>query len=161
MHQFREGQFREAFADQKGIGSSREARVTSHSLDAPIYSMQDHRKLHVWARAHALAIAARRATREFPPSGYASLQSQIVRAAESVLFNIIEGCGGRTPKDFAKFLDTSIKSTMELEGELELAKDYGALGHREWGTLSQEVVEVRRMLCGLRTKVLAGPVVTG
>jgi len=119
--------------------------------------MQDHRKLHVWVRAHALAIAVRRATRGFPPSGYTALQSQIVRAAESVLFNIIEGCGGRTPKDFAKFLDSSIKSTMELEGELELAKDYGVLKSREWEMLTMEAVEIRRMLCGLRARVLSKP----
>lgn len=116
--------------------------------------MQDHRKLDVWARAHAHCIAVRRATRAFPRRGYAALESQTARAAESVLFNIIEGCGTRTPKDFARFLDSSIKSSKELEGQLDLAKDYGVMKAREWESLVQETVEIRRMLCGLRATVL-------
>ncbi|CAN5595126.1 hypothetical protein BH23GEM1_BH23GEM1_05360 [soil metagenome] len=119
--------------------------------------MQDHRKLCVWARAHAQCIAVRRATRAFPRRGYAALESQTARAAESVLFNIIEGCGTRTPKDFARFLDTSIKSSKELEGQLELAKDYGVLGTRQWNELTRETIEIRRMLCGLRSRVLSKP----
>lgn len=119
--------------------------------------MQDHRKLDVWARAHALCIAVRRATRAFPRRGYAGLESQTARAAESVLFNIIEGCGTRTPKDFARFLDSSIKSSKELEGQLELAKDYGVLKLREWSALAAETVEIRRMTYGLRAKVLGKP----
>ncbi len=119
--------------------------------------MQDHRKLDVWARAHVHCIAVRRATRAFPRRGYAALESQTARAAESVLFNIIEGCGTRTAKDFAKFLDSSIKSSKELEGQLELAKDYGVLKVREWNALTQETIEIRRMLCGLRARVLRKP----
>jgi four helix bundle protein len=55
---------------------------------------------------------------------------------------------------FARFLDISIKSTSELESQLELAKDYGVLNDRHWQTLTRETVNVRRMLCGLRAKVL-------
>lgn len=123
--------------------------------------MQDHRKLHVWKRAHGLALNLRRATRNFPATGYRSLQSQMVRAAESVLFNIVEGCGNSSQKEFARFLEISIKSSMELEGELELARDYGVLDRREWVALTAETVEVRRMLCGLRAKVIGRPVLTG
>ena len=117
--------------------------------------MQDHRTLRVWAKSHALAVEVRRATRRFPRSGYGALQSQITRSAESVLFNIVEGCGCRGEKEFARFLDISIKSTAELECQLELAKDYGILGNREYQTLAKEAVDIRRMLCGFRTKVLS------
>ncbi len=119
--------------------------------------MQDHRKLDVWARAHAHCIVVRRATRAFPRRGYAPLHSETTRAAESILFNIIEGCGTRTPKEFAKFLDSSIKSSKELEGQLELAKDYGVLKIGQWNALTNETVEIRRMLCGLRANVLRKP----
>lgn len=74
-----------------------------------------------------------------------------------MLFNIIEGCGTRTAKDFARFLDSSIKSSKELEGQLELAKDYGVLKPREWNALATETIEIRRMTCGLRAKVLGKP----
>ena len=117
--------------------------------------MQDQRRLRVWKKAHALAIEVRRATRVFPRTGYGSLQSQMIRAAESIVFNIVEGCGGRSPKEFVRFLDISIKSTSELECQLELAKDYGVLNEHHWQTLTKKTIDVRRMLCGLRAKVLA------
>ena len=116
--------------------------------------MRDHRRLLIWARSHALAVEVRRATRRFPRAGYGPLQSQTTRAAESVVLNIVEGCGASSPKDFARFLDHSIKSTAELESQLELAKDYGALGSREYRTLTRETVEIRRMICTYRAKVL-------
>jgi len=78
----------------------------------------------------------------------------MTRAAESVMFNIVEGCGARSAKDFARFLDISIKSTSELECQLELAKDYGALAQREYRALTAEAVEIRRMICGYRAKVM-------
>ena len=116
--------------------------------------MQDYRKLRVWDKAHTLALAVRSATRRFPRAGYGSLQSQMVRAAESVVLNIVEGSGGRTSREFARFLDIAIKSTRELEAQLELAKDYGALPKHTWQTLTTETTDTRRMLSGLRAKVL-------
>ena len=119
--------------------------------------MQDYRKLRVWDKAHTLALAVRSATRRFPRSGYASLQSQMVRAAESVVLNIVEGCGSRSSKEFGRFLDIAVKSTTELESQLELAKDYGALAQHNWETLTSQTIDTRRMLCGLRARVLAAP----
>jgi four helix bundle protein len=119
--------------------------------------MQDHRKLRVWQKSHELAIATRKATRSFPRAGYGSLQSQITRAAESVVLNIAEGCGSTSQREFARFLDISIKSSVELEAQLELAKDYGALNDSTWNDLLPLVINARRMLCGLRTKVRVNP----
>lgn len=116
--------------------------------------MQDYRRLRVWRKAHALALIVRRATHRFPRTGYASLKSQVTRAAESVPFNIVEGCGSHSQKEFARFLEISIKSTSELEYQLLLAKDYGVLVPDKWQTLTEETVDTRRMLCGLRAKVI-------
>ena len=116
--------------------------------------MQDFRRLLVWRRAHELALNVRRGIRSFPRSERGSLKSQMVNAGESIAFNIVEGCGSRSPKEFARFLDISIKSTLELESQLQLATDCGVLQRREWSLLSAETVEIRRMLCGLRRKVL-------
>ena len=118
--------------------------------------VQDFRRLQVWERAHWLAINVRRATRTFPRSGYASLKSQIVSAAESVPFNIVEGCGAHSRRDFAKFLDVSIKSSTELEYGIQLARDNGVLTLEKWRVLSAEIIEIRKMLCAFRRKVLEG-----
>ena len=124
--------------------------------------MQDHRKLRVWTEACALAVDIRRTTRQFPKTGYVSVQSQMVRAAESVVFNIAEGCGSRTQKELARFLDICIKSTSEVEAQLELCNRYGVLNDREWVRLAGDVVRLRRQLCVLRAKVLglSGPTAT-
>ena len=119
--------------------------------------MQDHRRLRVWKHAHDLAVEIRCATAEFPTSGYASMQSQMVRAAESIVFNIAEGCGARSQREFARFLGISIKSSFELEAQCELAKDYGALSISTWQKLDNLVVGTRRMIFALRKKVLTSP----
>ena len=108
----------------------------------------------IWKRAHNLAIAVRRATRRFPRRDFAALRNQANRASESVVFTIVEGCGTSSQREFARFLDMSLKSATELEEQLELAKDFGVLAHAEWQALSAELIEIRRMTCGLRAKVL-------
>ena len=116
--------------------------------------MQDFRRLIVWARAHAFALDVRRAVRAFPRSGYAELRSQLTAAAESIAHNIVEGAAASSRKEFARFLDVSIKSTSEAEYQLQLAHDYEILSDEVWRSLTEEVIEIRRMLYGLRRAVL-------
>jgi len=54
----------------------------------------------------------------------------------------------------ARFVDMSIKSTKELEYQLLLARDYGVLPRKEWKIHTVETIDIRRMLCGLRRRVL-------
>lgn len=116
--------------------------------------MQDFRKLRVWRKAHILALRVRPATRTFPKTGYSALKSQMTTAAESIAFNIVEGCGTDSQKEFARFLEISIKSSSELEYQLQLATDYGVLPPPQSTKLTKRTVDVRKMLCGLRKKVL-------
>jgi four helix bundle protein len=81
----------------------------------------------------------------------------MVNAAESIAFNIVEGCGSTSSKEFARFLDISIKSTCELEYQLQLATDCGLLSRLVGSRLGVETVEIRRMLCVLRRRVLDAP----
>lgn len=115
--------------------------------------MQDYRRLIVWQKAHALAVAVRGITRDFGPQGLRALQSQCVRAAESIVFNISEGCGADSQREFARFLDIAIKSCSEVQAQLDLASGYRAIGHSEWEALDAQVIEVRKMLCGLRRRI--------
>jgi len=119
--------------------------------------MQDFRKLDVWRKAHALALDVRRVTKGFPRSGYTSQRSQILRAAESIPTNIVEGCFTSSQKEFARFLEVSIKSAGEVEYQLQLAYDCGVLHNRNWQSLTADTIEVRRMALGLRRKVLRPP----
>ncbi len=119
--------------------------------------MQDYQRLDVWKRAHQHALHVRRATERFPKIGYASLKSQVTSAAESIPFNIVEGCGAESRKELARFLTISIKSSSELQYQLFLTRGYGVLDADSWEKLTDETIEIRRMLCGLRKKVLGPP----
>jgi len=79
----------------------------------------------------------------------------MVSSAESVAFNIVEGCGAFSAREFARFLEMSIKSAMELEYQLQLAHENGVLAQSSWVDLTRETIEVRRMLFGLRKAVLS------
>ena len=124
-------------------------------VTAEIASMQDFRRLLVWQRAHELVLGVRRAVRQFPRSERGSLKFQMVNTAESIAFNIVGGCGSASVKEFGRFLDISVKSSCELEYQLQLTTDSGLLSARIVKPQSTETVEVRRMLCGLRKQVIA------
>ena len=118
--------------------------------------MQDYRRLSVWKKAHAHVLSVRDSTNRFPRSGYSSLKLQLIKSSESIPFNIVEGCGARTQAEFARFLDISIKSASETEYQLELARDYSVMTVSDWEKLSNATIEIRKMLCGLRKRVLEG-----
>jgi len=117
--------------------------------------MQDFHHIRAWQRAHALAIAIHKLARGFSRLGYANLRSQLTRSADGIGETIIEGCGADTNKEFARFLDMSIKSANETEGHLLKARDLELISLDVWRKHSTETVEVRKMTFGYRKKVLA------
>src|SRR4051794_12407901 len=116
--------------------------------------MRDYHRLEIWRRAHALAIAIHKAARRLRGSEFAALRSQLTRAADSIATNIVEGCGAATVREFARFLDISIKSASETEYHLLSAKDRHALPDHEWQKHSSEAVEIRRMTYAYRQRLL-------
>ena len=117
--------------------------------------MQDFHKLRAWNEAHRLALAIKRITSRFPKVDYGTLRNQMVRAAESIADNIAEGCGAATNAEFARYLDMAIKSSSELESQIERAHGYGPSRDREHEGLATLVRDTRKMTWGLRKKVLA------
>jgi len=119
--------------------------------------MQDFKRIKAWQRAHALFIAIDKATRGFLRRRYANLRSQLTRAADSIGSNIVEGCGADSNKEFARFLDMSIKSANEVEYRLLEARDLDLLDQPTWQGFNDETIEVRKMIFGYRKKVLRSP----
>lgn len=116
--------------------------------------MQDFRKLRAWRQALALAINVRQATNRFPRRGYADLKSQMTRSAESIVHTIVEGCGAVSQREFARFLEMSIKSSTELEGQLLMARAYQVLPTADFRSLESQTIDVRRAVINLRKRVL-------
>ena len=115
--------------------------------------MQDYRKLAVWTKAHALALEINRLAEAIPRTNNSGLISQIRRAALSIPANIAEGCGRAGNRDFAKFLQIAIGSAVELEYHLQFAGESSQIPHDEFVVRSAEVVQIRKMLCGLLRRV--------
>jgi len=115
--------------------------------------MRDYRKLKVWEKAHPLVLAVYFATKRFPVEEMYGVTSQLRRAVISISANIVEGCGRRTSADFARFLSISIASTNEVEYFLLLSKDLNYLNEGEDTALQNQLVEIRKMLMSLITKV--------
>jgi len=68
---------------------------------------------------------------------------------------IAEGCGAASQREFARFLDMSIKSTSETQHHLLDACAKGLMSREECEEFVDEAVQIRRMTYGLRAKVLA------
>ena len=117
--------------------------------------MQDFRNLKVWGKAHALTLDVYRASKSFPRDEMYGLTSQMRRASVSVGSNIAEGACRNGDADFARFLQMAAGSASEVEYHLLLARDLELLKASDYQRLSDEVVEVKRMLAALMKKLRA------
>lgn len=115
--------------------------------------MQDFRHIKAWQRAHALAVALHKRARNFSRLGYSRLRAQLTGAADSIGDTIAEGAGAATAKEFARFLDMSIKSANETEGHLLKALDL--FSPQEWQAFTAEVIEIRKMTYSYRRTMAA------
>jgi four helix bundle protein len=115
--------------------------------------MKDFRELKVWEKAHQLTLAVYQATAAFPKAELYGLTSQMRRSAASIPTNIAEGCGRGSDDDFRRFLQIAMGSASELEYHLLLSHDLGYLATTDCDHLSGTVIEVKRMLASLITKI--------
>ena len=117
--------------------------------------MKDFRDLKVWQRAHQITLTTYRCTRDFPREETYGMVSQLRRCSSSIAANIAEGCGRSGNAEFGRFLMIAMGSASELEYFLLLARDLQYLSKEKHETVAQNVVEMRRMLNRLLSKVQA------
>lgn len=115
--------------------------------------MQDYRKLYVWQKAHALALASYGVSASLTAPDVWPLRNQMLRAAISIPSNIAEGAGRSSKPDFRRFLVHSLGSCNELEYDLLLARDLGYLSSATYLGVIAQVEEVRRMLTRLAQSI--------
>ena len=114
--------------------------------------MADFKKLLVYQKARGLA---KRMVAFYPRARKKSrrLADQLERAIESIGDAIAEGRGRATDRDFANFVMVAIGSANEAEHHLVRALDGGVFTEAEHRSLTDDVIEVRKMLIGLRRKL--------
>jgi four helix bundle protein len=115
--------------------------------------VRDFKKLNVWHKAHALALAIDRLTKRITERRYAAFRNQIFRAATSIPANIAEGRRKETEKEFARFLSIAAGSSSELESHLMFARDAEIIGESEYTSLITQTIDVRKMLCALMKRL--------
>lgn len=109
--------------------------------------MRDFKQLTFWKRSHSLTLKIYQLTKtSFPREEMFGLTSQIQRSSSSIPTNIAEGCGRNTNPDFRRFLVIATGSSSELEYQLILAKDLGYISDIIYSELSDELIEIRKML---------------
>ena len=96
-----------------------------------------------------MAMDVHRVAGQIRGAKHSSLRSQMIRAAQSVPTNIVEGCSQQSAREYSRFLRIALHSTTELEYRLIAARDLGAARGADPLTLVSQVIEVRKMLYGL------------
>jgi len=108
--------------------------------------VRDFRELKVWEKGHRLTVAVYEATSGFPRNELYGITAQLRRCSASIPANIAEGCGRGTNADLGRYLQMALGSASELQYHLYLAHDLSILKPRDHERLSEEVIEIKRML---------------
>jgi len=119
--------------------------------------MRNYYDLKVWRPAHDLTLKIYRTVKSFPSEELFGLKSQMRRSASSIPTNLAEGCGRNSNPDFKRFVNIAIGSTSELEYQLLLAKDLNYMSQSIFDELTNNVIEIRKMLISLYKKVPSNP----
>lgn len=115
--------------------------------------MRDFRELKVWEKGHQMTLAAYKVTSGFPKDELFGLTSQIRRCAASIPANIAEGCGRMGNAELHRFLQIACGSANELEYHFLLARDLGYLSVPDYNLVHKDLLDVKRMLVALTSKV--------
>ena len=112
--------------------------------------MRNYNNYSVWVKSHDLVqFIYKSIVPVFPVSEQYELTRQLRRVAYSVPFNIVEGSGRNSEKDFVHFLDMSLGSILEVEYCCLLAKDLCYLNSEQFVIFNEKINNIKAMLIGL------------
>ncbi len=112
--------------------------------------MHKFRELKVYQKGLKFVKRVRKETKSFPKDELFVLTSQFKRAADSIVLNIAEGAGNSSKKEFARFLDYSIRSGYECVGCLDIALELEYTTTQIHQECCSDVDEIIAMLVGLQ-----------
>jgi len=111
--------------------------------------MRDHSKLKVFELADRLVLLIYAETGLFPATERYGLQSQIRRAAISIVANIVEGCARSSQAEYLRFMEIAYGSARELQYEIGLSAKLGFLNPQSASQLDHECTSIAKALNGL------------
>ncbi len=117
--------------------------------------MKDFRELKVWEKSHHLALKIYDITKKFPKEEVYGLTSQMRRSSVSIPTNISEGCGRNRDTELNRFFEIAMGSASELEYLSLLARDLDFIAKEELGEVTNEIIEIKKMLASFIRKLTA------
>jgi four helix bundle protein len=126
-------------------------RLVTMNLEAGMG--KSYRELVAWQKAMQLVTEIYRASEAFPIEERYGLTSQLRRAAVSVPSNIAEGQARFSSRDFHRFLGIARDSLVEIETQVEIAKNLGYLSCVQSAVLLRSTAELGRVLNGLLASI--------
>lgn len=105
--------------------------------------------LTAWQIGHKVILKIYAETKKFPKEEQFGLISQLRRAAVSITSNIAEGFSRSTAKDKIYFYTIALGSLTEVQNQLLIAKDLGYLEKEQYTEVTEELIQVQKMLHGL------------
>lgn len=116
-------------------------------------SMRDFKKFEVWQLSHQITLKIYTSTKTFPKEEIFGLTSQIRRSFASIGYNISEGSGRNSDKEFANFINIALGSSNEAENQLILAKDLEYINESDYRDLLEELTILKKKLVSLWNKL--------
>ena len=113
-----------------------------------------YKDLVVWQKSMELVENVYRLTLKLPQAERRGLMSQMRGAAVSVPSNIAEGAGRESKKEFSQFLSVSLGSCFEAETQSILAFRLGYISPEELKSLSENSLEIQKMIFGLKKSLM-------
>jgi four helix bundle protein len=109
--------------------------------------------LEVWKKAMDLVEFIDLVTQKFPKEEVYVLTSQIKRASDSVVLNIGEGSQGQSNPEFAKFINYSIRSCIEVVCCIFIAKTRRIISEEDFQKIYSDCEVLIKMLQSLKSKL--------
>ena len=113
-----------------------------------------YRKLLVYQKSRNYVVAIYKLLRKFPAEERFALCDQLRRASISITSNIAEGMGRFSDKEKVHFLEIAFGSLYETMSQLELSLAFNYLSQEDFCELEQNVIEIAKMLSGLRNSII-------
>ncbi len=111
-------------------------------------------KLDVWKLTRVFQKDIYKITKSFPKDEIKGLREQIRRAAISVSSNIAEGSAKFSRKDFARYIQISFGSLMEVLNQLYAALDLLYIDEKQFYYLKKQIHQISIKLSALRRSIL-------
>lgn len=113
-----------------------------------------YKKLEAYKEAKTLVKQVYALLKKFPKEEQYALCDQLRRAVISVPSNIAEGSGHTSAKDQAHFFEMAFGSLMEVDCQIDVARDLDYVSLEELEKITVQISQVAALLSGMRRKIL-------